>query len=195
MERFTIGFLPIALHRVVLRPMRIWNRIRDGWNFIHSFIVSPEFREQWFLNEIALGEKDGMLTAEERAGLEAVVKDPFIVRYLKCVGVHFATLPVTQIVSVLLGAIWAIWLITKGHSWEEALGAFGLTVAVFQVIPISPGSICRGGFVVYLMIKERNVRDYIIAAPVSFMKYIGYLAYRAGQIELRLARLAYSRVG
>jgi len=52
-----------------------------------------------------------------------------------------------------------------------------VTVAVFQVIPISPGSICRGGFVVYLMIKERNVRDYIIAAPVSFMKYIGYLAF------------------
>lgn len=30
---------------------------------------------------------------------------------------------------------------------------------------------------VYLMIRERNLRDYIIAAPVSFMKYIGYLAF------------------
>jgi hypothetical protein len=176
-ERFTIGFLPIGLHGIILYPARIWHGIRNGWNFIHSFITSPEFREQWFLNEIALGEKDGMLTPEERAHLEGVVKDPFIVRYLKCVGVHFATLPVTQIVSVSLGAVWAVWLLIKGHGWEEALGVFGLTIAFFQVFPISPGSICRGVFVVYLMIKERNLRDYIIAAPVSFMKYVGYLAF------------------
>lgn len=177
MERLTLGLLPIGLHRVILRPALIRRGIHDGYLFLKNFVVSPEFREQWFLNEIALGEKDGMLTAEERASLETVVKDPFIVRYLKCLGVHFATLPVTQIVSVTLGAIWAVWLMAKGHGWKEALGAFGLTVALFQVTPISPGSICRGGFVVYLMIKERNLRDYIIAAPVSFMKYIGYLAF------------------
>jgi len=176
-ESFTIRLLPTPLHRVLLRPARIFDRIRDGYCFLRNFITSPEFREQWFLNEIALGEKDGMLTAEERAELEGVVKDPFIVRYLKCLGVHFATVPITQIVSVLVGSIWAGWLLTNGHSWGEAIGAFGLTVAVFQVIPISPGSICRGGFVVYLMIKERNVRDYIIAAPVSFLKYVGYLAF------------------
>jgi len=176
-EAFSIGLLPIPLHRVALRPLRLIHRIRDGYRFLKSFITSPEFREEWFLNEIALGEKDGMLTPEERAELEGVVKDPFIVRYLKCLGVHFATVPVTQIVSVLVGAIWALWLLAHNHSWGEAIGAFGLTVAVFQVIPISPGSICRGGFVVYLMIKERNLRDYIIAAPVSFLKYIGYLAF------------------
>ena len=176
-EKFTLGILPIALHRVALRPTRVLDRIRDGYRFLKNFITCPDFREQWFLNEIALGEKEGMLTAEERAELEGVVKDPFIVRYLKCLGVHFATVPITQIVSVLVGAVWAVWLLTHGHSWGEAIGAFGLTVAVFQVIPISPGSICRGGFVVYLMIKERNLRDYIIAAPVSFLKYIGYLAF------------------
>ncbi len=177
LEKLTLGILPIVLHRVALRPNRIGHRIRDGYRFLKSFITSPEFREQWFLNEIALGEKDGMLTAKERAELEGVVRDPFIVRYLKCLGVHFATVPITQIVSVFVGAVWAVWLLTNGHSWGEAIGAFGLTVAVFQVIPISPGSICRGGFVVYLMIKERNLRDYIIAAPVSFLKYVGYLAF------------------
>jgi hypothetical protein len=176
-ERLSIGLLPIVLHRVILRPQRIGLRIRDGYRFLKSFIVSAEFREQWFLNEIALGEKDGMLTREERERLEGVVKDPFIVRYLKCLGVHFATVPITQIVSVLAGSIWAVWLLAKGHSWKVAGGAFAGTVALFQVIPISPGSICRGLFVVYLMIKERNVRDYIIAAPVSFLKYVGYLAF------------------
>jgi hypothetical protein len=140
-------------------------------------MVSPGFREQWFLNEIRAGEKEGMLTAAERAHLESVVRDPFIVRYLKCLGVHFATVPVTQLFSVIIGAVWAGWLLANGHSGAEALGAFGLTVAVFQITPISPGSLCRGGFVVYLMIRERNVRDYLIAAPVSFLKYVGYLAF------------------
>ncbi|MDK2858605.1 MAG: hypothetical protein PWQ89_1724 [Verrucomicrobiota bacterium] len=177
LERCTLGLLPVTVHRVALRPSRIRDRIRDGWHFLKNFIVSPEFREQWFLNEIARGERDGMLTAEERADLERVVKDPFIVRYLKCLGIHFATVPVTQIVSVLLGTGWAVWLLMNGYSGGEALGAFGLTVAVFQITPISPGSICRGGFVVYLILKERNLRDYIIAAPVSFLKYVGYLAF------------------
>lgn len=176
-ERFTAGLLPPGLHRALTEPSRVWNHIRNGFLFLRNFIRSAEFREQWFLNEIALGEKDGMLTAEERAHIESVVKDPFIVKYLKCLGVHFATLPVTQIVSVTIGAGWACWLRVNGHPWGEALGAFGLTVAVFQIIPISPGSICRGGFVVGLMIKERNLRDYIVAAPVSFLKYIGYLAF------------------
>ena len=176
-EAFSIGFLPIVLHRVALRPKRMVQRIVDGYQFLKSFITRPDFREEWFLNEIALGEKEGMLTAEERAELEGVVKDPFIVRYLKCLGVHFATVPITQIVSVLVGTIWAAWLLSTGHSWKAAGGAFAGTVALFQIIPISPGSICRGGFVVYLMIKERNLRDYIIAAPVSFLKYIGYLAF------------------
>jgi len=177
LERFTLGLLPAVLHRIAICPARIGWRIRDGYRFLRDFICSSEFREEWFLNEIRAGEKEGMLTAEERKTLEGVVRDPFIVRYLKCLGVHFATVPITQIVSVLVGAVWAGWLLSKGHSWGEALGAFGLTVAVFQVIPISPGSICRGLFVVFLMIKERNVRDYLIAAPVSFLKYVGYLAF------------------
>ncbi len=177
LERFTLGLLPIALHRVILRPARIGQRLRAGFLFLRSFITSPEFREAWFLTEIHSGEKEGMLSSWERNNLEGVVRDPFIVRYLKCLGVHFATVPITQVVSILLGALWAGWLLAHGHEWEEALGAFGLTVALFQVLPISPGSICRGGFVVFLMIKERNLRDYVIAAPVSFLKYIGYLAF------------------
>ncbi len=176
-EACTIGLLPICLHRALTEPKRVWMNIRNGCLFLYTFIKSAEAREKWFLNEISLGEKDGMLTPEERMLLEGVVKDPFIVKYLKCLGVHFATVPITQIVSVLVGSIWAGWLLANGHSWKAAGAAFAGTVAVFQIIPISPGSICRGLFVVYLMIKERNLRDYIIAAPVSFLKYVGYLAF------------------
>jgi len=177
LERFTLGLLPIGLHGVILHPARIWHAIRDGYLFLKNFIVSPEFREQWFLNEIALGEKDGMLTAEERAHLEGVIKDPFIVRYLKCVGVHFATLPVSEIVIFLSGCIAASVVLLRGGSFEQAGLLFGEIVVFAQFIPVSPGSLLRGGFVVYLMIKERNVRDYIIAAPVSLLRVVGYLAF------------------
>ena len=58
-----------------------------------------------------------------------------------------------------------------------AAGWFLITIGAFQVMPISPGSLCRGFYVVYLMIRERNWRDYLVAAPLSFVKYIGYLAF------------------
>jgi hypothetical protein len=48
---------------------------------------------------------------------------------------------------------------------------------VFQAIPISPGSIVRGLYVVYVVIRERNIRDYNIAVCLGFFKYIGYLAF------------------
>jgi hypothetical protein len=53
---------------------------------------------------------------------------------------------------------------------------FGI-LALFQVTPISPGSIVRGLYVVFLVIKERNFKDYNIAVFLGFFKYIGYLAF------------------
>ena len=44
-------------------------------------------------------------------------------------------------------------------------------------MPVSPGSLVRGLYVVYLVIKERNLRDYNIAVSLGFFKYIGYLAF------------------
>jgi hypothetical protein len=48
---------------------------------------------------------------------------------------------------------------------------------LFQVIPISPGSIARGCYTTSLVIHERNFKDYNIALFLSFFKYIGYLAF------------------
>jgi hypothetical protein len=91
--------------------------------------------------------------------------------------VHFCTLPVTQIVSVITGAFIYAYFIGKGESHAVAAGWFAATLVAFQVTPISPGSLCRGFYVVGLMIYERNWRDYLVAAPLSFVKYIGYLAF------------------
>lgn len=177
LERFTIGLLPIGLHCFCAKPIIAWNAIKGFFGFMRDFVKDEAFRERWFLDQVAEGEKDGMLTKEEHDHIVSIVKEPFIVKYLKSMAVHFATIPVTQIVSVIVGAFAAAHVLSKGGTKLEATGAFAAMLALFQVIPISPGSLCRGFYVVYLMVSERNWRDYLVAGPLSFVKYIGYLAF------------------
>lgn len=176
-ERFTLGFLPIGLHRFCVRPIIAWNGFVAFFKFIRDFAVDESFREEWFLAQVAEGEADGMLTKEEHDHIVSIIKEPFIVKYLKSMAVHFCTIPVTQIVSIVTGGFVAAYVLGKGGSKGEASLAFAGIVALFQVTPISPGSLCRGFYVVYLMIRERNWRDYLVACPLSFVKYIGYLAF------------------
>jgi hypothetical protein len=42
---------------------------------------------------------------------------------------------------------------------------------------MSPGSLVRGLYVLYLVVRERNVKDYNIALALGFFKYIGYLSF------------------
>jgi hypothetical protein len=177
LERCTVGLLPAFLHRSFVEVGYLRRRLMAGWTFGREFWRSADVREEWFLDMLDAGERDGMLRPDEKRAIAARVKDPFIVKYLKCLAVHFATLPVTQIVSVITGGVVVGWLLANGHTWGQATLAFGATLAVFQVTPVSPGSLCRGGYVVYLMIRERNWRDYLVACPLSFVKYLGYLAF------------------
>jgi len=177
-ERMTLGFIPLPfLHRWLTEPTYVLARLKQFMNFARDFWLSAQTREEWFLGEIEQGRQEGMLTEAETAAIAVRAKEPFVVKYLKCVAFHFATIPVTQIVSVIIGGVVAGWMLAHGKSGEAAGASFVGILVLFQMIPISPGSICRGGFVLYLMIKERNWRDYLIACPLSFVKYIGYLAF------------------
>lgn len=177
LERFTVGLLPIGLHRLALRPIIAWNGFVAFFKFIYDFARDEAFREKWFLDQVAEGEADGMLSKEEHDHIVSIIKEPYIVKYLKSMAVHFCTIPVTQIVSVITGGFVAAYVLSKGGTKTDASLAFAGVVALFQVTPISPGSLCRGFYVVYLMIRERNWRDYLVACPLSFVKYIGYLAF------------------
>ncbi len=162
-----------------------WHRFLTDWKFAKTtvkntvtypirFYRDAQFREEWLISEIEAGAKEGMLTQEEHDLILSQVKDPFIQKYLKCVAVHICTLPATQIVSLLV-ALWGFFYL--GKTWEESTAWFVAILVTFQVMPISPGSIIRGSYVVYLIIKERNLRNYWLAAIVSFWKYIGYLGF------------------
>lgn len=194
-QAFTLRILPAGLHRAVAEPRTVWDRISGAWRFMRSFFKDAAFREQWLGDQVEAGYKDGMLSEAERDRIMGHVKDAFIVKYLRSLGVHFATLPVTQIVSVIVATTVLVYKLMQGEDAGVAWLYFGGILFAFQVIPISPGSICRGVYVVALMIKERNYKDYLVAAPLSFVKYLGYLAFPFQMITTypELARFMGSR--
>ena len=168
------GWIPPKWHRFFTDGAYAWGSIKYAITCPIRFYRDKDFREQWLMEQVEGGLKEGMINEKEAASIRESVKDPFIQKYLKCVAVHICTLPITQLVSVAV-AIWV--MIRYGETWQTSL-AYGLGVlAAFQVIIISPGSFVRGMYVVYLIIRERNLRDYWVAAMISFWKYIGYLGF------------------
>jgi hypothetical protein len=79
------------------------------------------------------------------------------------------TLPLTQIVSVIVA--WIYYMRTG-----DEIGAGGILV-LFQIVPISPGSLARGLYAVGIATYDRSFKDYNIAVFLSFFKYIGYLGF------------------
>ncbi|MCP4204370.1 MAG: hypothetical protein GY769_20860 [bacterium] len=178
MERILFGWLPAAWHRSLADPASAWAQIRSSFRFAFRFLRQPAFREEVLLEQVRLGNEEGMLSDAETAKIEGQIKDPFIQKYLRCLAVHICTVPVTQVVMVLAGvAVASYCLVYRDLSWPESMAYAAAAAAAIQLLPISPGSIARGLFVLFLMIRERDLRSYYIAAPVSFLHVIGYLAF------------------
>ena len=119
------------------------------------------------------GQNKHMLSDEDADVILSQINEPFIQKYLKSLAVHVCTLPVTQIVSVAIAAIYYLTHRDQPNAWVVGLGIIGF----FQVVPISPGSLTRGLYVLYLVIREHNFKDYNIAVFLGFFKYVGYLAF------------------
>ena len=177
LQRLTLGFLPAFLHHWIAEPSYVRRRLSEKWGFMRQFFKDAEFREKWLADQVHEGHAEGVLNDEEHARIMASIRDPFIVKYLKCVAFHFATLPVTQIFSLCIAAIVAGFIFASDGTWKAATAAFFGILLFFQFIPISPGSLCRGVFTTILVIRERDFKDYVVALPLSFVKYIGYLAF------------------
>ena len=170
-----LSILPARLHRFLTD----WGYAKERLTY---FIIRPVrlyfnagLREQWLREMMAEGQKKHMLSDEDAKIILSQLNEPFIQKYLKSLAVHVCTLPVTQVVSVLLAAIFVLTHpeMSRAQAWGIGLGI----IALFQVVPISPGSLVRGLYVVYLVIRERNFKDYNIAVFLGFFKYVGYLAF------------------
>ncbi|NIO48788.1 MAG: hypothetical protein GTN73_05030 [Candidatus Aminicenantes bacterium] len=166
-------FFVKSLDYIFIRPFRLY--------------FKAEARERWLREIVSRGQKSGMLNKQEAEHIESQIKEPFIQKYLKSLAVHVCTIPVTQIVSVAVAFIYI-----KLHpelSWQQATLHAGIILGLFQVTPVSPGSIVRGLYVSFLIFRERNFKDYNIAFSLSFLKYIGYLAFPI-QMAYRYPELA-----
>ena len=124
---------------------------------------------------VELGKKKRIISASDADEIVKTIKEPFIQKYLKSLAVHICLMPTTHVVATAL-AIYFIWThpeMPRAQAWVIGLGI----IAFFQLIPISPGSLARGLYVLFLVIKERNFKDYSIALFLAFFKYVGYLAF------------------
>jgi hypothetical protein len=98
-----------------------------------------------------------------------------------------ATLFLSETVFLTIAAVYVL-----GHpelGWSQATLRAGLIIGAFNLLPVSPGSLVRGIYVIGLCVKEKNIKDYRLALPVSFFKIIGYLAFPL-QMAYRFPELA-----
>ncbi len=170
-----LSILPAGLHRFLTDGR--FRKDKLIYIFVRPFRLyfKSEFREQWLREMVTSGQQKHILTDEDAQIILSQVNEPFIQKYLKSLAVHVCTLPVTQIVSVLVA-----WIYARMHpefSAAETAVAVAAILVLFQITPISPGSLVRGLYVLYLVIRERNFRDYNIAVFLGFFKYVGYLAF------------------
>ncbi len=174
LQRLTLGFLPPKWHRFLAEPSYALDVLRRYVGGAWKFMTNAAYRQQWLESVIEEGYKAGELTEAERDQLRSQAGDPYIRTYLLCVAGHLACAPITHVVNAIVIA-WYCW---HNHlSAAESAKAAVWIVTLFQLTPISPGSLARGLFVIAVMIAKRNFRDFKIAAAISFWKYIGYLGF------------------
>jgi hypothetical protein len=182
-----LSLLPAGLHRFLSE----WEYTKDRLQYVFARPVRLYFnaglREEWLREMVADGIEGHLLTTEDANAILSHLDEPFIQKYLKSLAVHICTLPVTQIVSFSIALAYV--LMHPDMPRAQAYGVGLGIIALFQVIPVSPGSLARGLYVVYLVVRERNFRDYNIAVFLGFFKYIGYLAFPI-QMTYRYTALA-----
>jgi hypothetical protein len=170
-----LSILPAGLHRILTDKKYAKERLVYYFVRPVRLYFNAELREQWLREMMTEGQKKHMLSDDDAEVIISQINEPFIQKYLKSLAVHVCTLPVTQVVSVTLAIIYVLMHpeMSRAQAWGRGAGI----IALFQVVPISPGSLTRGLYVLYLVIRERNFKDYNIAVFLGFFKYVGYLAF------------------
>ncbi len=164
-----LSILPAGLHRFLTDRAFFKDKLHYIFARPIKLYFSTKLREQWMRDMVAEGSKKHILTKEDTEIILSQLNERYIQRYLISLVVHLLTLPITQIVSVIVAWIYY-------QKTGSKLVAGGILV-LFQVTPISPGSICRGLWAVGIAIYDRDFKNYNIAVFLSFVKYIGYLAF------------------
>ena len=172
---FPLSILPPGFHRFLTDRAYFKQRLYSMFIKPVRLYFNAEERNQWLRDMISQGERNGILNTAEAARIDSQIKEPYIQKYLKSLAVHLATLFVSETVFLTMAVIYI--LSHPELSWQQATLRAGVIIGALNLLPISPGSLIRGFYVIGLMIKERNFKDYNIAFGVSFLKIFGYLAF------------------
>jgi hypothetical protein len=170
-----LSFLPVGLHQLFTDPQCIKNVFFQIAVRPVRLYFNAGFREQWLLDMVTQGEKKQLLSHEDAGVIISQIKEPFIQKYLKSLAVHICFMPITHVVAAIVAMIF--WIMHPEMSGQARSLAVAAILVAFQITPISPGSFARGSYVLYLVIREKNFKDYNIALFLAFFKYIGYLAF------------------
>ena len=170
-----VSIFPAGLHRFMTDPAILKNKLYFIFVRPLKLYFNAHLREQWLRDMVAQGQKKNILSDEDAETILSQANEPYIQKYLVSLVVHLMTLPVTQIVSGIVAYIFYI-KHPEMPEKEKAAAVAGILV-LFQVIPISPGSFCRGLYTTIIAIRDRNFKDYNIALFLSYFKYVGYLAF------------------
>ncbi len=172
---FPLSTLPAGFHRF-LTDKKIFAEKLHFW-FIRPFKLyfTASMRTAWLLEMVSKGRQKDILSEEDADTIMSRIDEPYIQRYLVSLVVHLMTLPVTQIVSLSVAGYF-YWSRPDMSQAERTAAAAGI-FALFQVIPLSPGSLCRGLYTTGMAVRDRNFKDYKIALSLSYFKYVGYLAF------------------
>jgi hypothetical protein len=182
-----LAFLPPGVHRFLTDKAYFKERLHLMFVKPFQLYFKPAVREKWLRDMVEEGKRNGILTTDEAARISAQINEPYIQKYLKSLAVHLATLFLSETVFLTIAVIYVL-----GHpelGWSEATLRAGLIIGALNLLPVSPGSLVRGFYVLGLCIKEKNIRDYWLALPVSFLKVFGYLAFPL-QMAYRFPELA-----
>ena len=182
-----LAFLPPGVHRFLTDKAYFKERLHIMFVRPVELYFKPAVRVKWLRDMIEEGRKNGMLSDADAARILAQVDEPYIQKYLKSLAVHLATLFISETVFLTVAAVYV--LSHPEFGWAEATARAALIVGAFNLLPVSPGSLVRGFYVLGLCIHEKNIKDYRLALPVSFFKIIGYLAFPL-QMAYRFPELA-----
>jgi len=182
-----LAFLPAGIHRFLTDKAYFKERLHIMFVKPFQLYFKPAVREKWLKDMVEEGRKNRMLSDADAARILAQIDEPYIQKYLKSLAVHLATLFISETVFLTIAAVYI--LSHPEFGWAEATARAALIIGAFNLLPVSPGSLVRGFYVLGLCIHERNIKDYRLALPVSFFKIIGYLAFPL-QMAYRFPELA-----
>ncbi|MBL7214686.1 MAG: hypothetical protein ISS71_03295 [Phycisphaerae bacterium] len=169
------SILPAGLHRFLTDPQILKDKLYFLFVRPYKLLRHAELREQWMRDMIIQSQKKHILSDEDAAIILSQLDDPYIQKYLIALVLHLLTIPVTQLVGVIIAVVH--WIRHPELTWVEA-SAYAVAVqGILAVVPISPGSFSRGLITTIMAIRDQTVKDYNIALFLSFFKYIGYLAF------------------